>query len=218
MAQADFTLTGLDQLQRMQRFLDPRNFDKAQRAGITRASQRVRSQAPKEIGQRYAIRSARIKEDISRASIAPDGGSATIKFARRKPPTLLQYSGTEGKRATGQRGLGRGLGWSSPARKGTPFKATTFKPEGRREYRGVFVIPGANGNRVPVRQSGSQINPRTGRPKLRAVYGPSIGSIFLGNSAAGVEIRANVEREVSQAFVQGFEKKLRDLARGYGSR
>ena len=207
MAGVSFTLTGLDQLQKMQRFLDPKNFDKAQRAGVTRASQRVRSQAPKEISQRYAIRSARIKDDISKASISPDDTSATIRFARRKPPTLLQYSGTQGKRATGQRGLGRGLGWSSPARKGTPFKATVFKPAGRKKYDGVFVIPGLNGNLVPVRRAGDQ---------LRAVYGPSIGSIFAGKSAGGQEIRANVEREVSQAFVQGFEKKLSDIARGYG--
>ena len=166
MAGTTFQLTGLDQIQRMGQFLDPKNFQKAQRAGVTRASQRVRSQAPKEIGQRYAIRSARIKDDISKASIAPDGGSATIRFARRKPPTLLQYSGSEGRRATGQRGLGRGPGWSAPASRGKPFSAVTFKPEGRRQYRGVFVIPGANGNRVTVRQSSS------GEPTHRQAEAP----------------------------------------------
>jgi hypothetical protein len=54
--------------------------------------------------------------------------------------------------------------------------------------------------------------------KLYAVYGPSIGSIFLGKGRHAQQLQANAARLINDEFRKGFEKKLNDIARGYGGR
>lgn len=209
MAGITLKIDGLDQLQKMLQFTDPKNFAKAQRAGVAKATAAIKTQVAKEIGQGYSLKASRIKQDISRAYISPDGTSATIGFSRR-PPTLAQYGMRPGVRGSGQPGLGRGKGWGKPAKPGRPLTATILKAEGRKVYRGAFVAAGESGNQVVFRKDS--------QGKLYAVYGPSIGSIFLGEGRLSQQLQANAARLINDEFIKGFEKKLGDIARGYGGR
>jgi hypothetical protein len=209
MAGITLKIEGLSQLRKMLEFTDPKNFAKAQRAGIAKATGAIKTQVARGIGERYNIKASRIKQDISRASIAPDGSSATIRFSRRAP-TLTQYNMRPGTRGTGQPGLGRGMGWGKPAKPGRPLTATILKADGRKVYRGAFVAIGRSGNELVFRKDS--------QGKLYAVYGPSIGSIFLGKGRHSQQLQANAARLINDEFIKGFEKKLSDIARGYGGR
>jgi hypothetical protein len=210
MAGITLKIEGLSQLQKMLEFTDPKNFAKANRAGIAKATRAVKTQVAKGIGESYNLKSARIKQDISRAYIAPDGLSATIGFSRRRPPTLTQFGMKPGTRGSGQPGLGRGRGWGKPAKPGRPLTATILRAEGRKAYRGAFVALGNGGNQVVFRKDG--------QGKLHAVYGPSIGSIFLGEGRHSRRLQNDAARLINDEFRKGFEKKLNDIARGYGGR
>jgi len=209
MAGITLKIEGLSQLRKMLEFTDPKNFAKAQRAGIAKATGAIKTQVARGIGERYNIKASRIKQDISRASIAPDGSSATIRFSRRAP-TLTQYNMRPGTRGTGQPGLGRGMGWGKPAKPGRPLTATILKADGRKVYRGAFVAIGRSGNELVFRKDS--------QGKLYAVYGPSIGSIFLGKGRHSQQLQANAARLINDEFIKGCEKKLSDIARGYGGR
>jgi len=206
MAGVTLEIKGLD---RMIEFTDPKTIAKATRAGITKAGGSIKAQVGKAIGERYDLRAARIKEDIGRASIAPDGLSATVRF-RSRPPTLTQFGMKPGTRASRQPGLGRGMGWGKPARAGRPLTARVIKADGRQPYKGAFVFIGKNGNQVVGRKDG--------QGKIYSVLGPSIASVFGGQGRYAAELRANAQRLIGEEFIKGFEKKMNDIARGYGGR
>lgn len=201
-------IDGLNQLHKMLEFTDPKNFAKAQRAGLTKASGAIKTQVAKSIGERYNLKAARIKQDISKATMAPDGLSATIKFSRR-PPTLTQFNAKPGRRGR-QPGLGRGLGWGAAKPAGKPLTAIKLRSVGRKPEAGAFLAVGKNGNLLVLRKDS--------KGKLHAVYGPSVGSIFLGKGRYALELQAHAARLINDEFIKGFEKKLSDIARGYGGR
>jgi len=202
-------LEGLDGLQKMLQFTDPATFAKAQRAGLTKASGAIKTQVAKGIGERYNLKSARIKQDISKASIAADGSSATIRFGRRAP-TLAQFGMKPGTRGSGQPGLGRGLGWGKPVKPGRPLTAMVLRADGRKPYTGAFVYIGKGGNQLVGRKDS--------QGRIRTVYGPSVGSIFLGKGRYALELQAKAAQLINDEFIKGFQKKLDDIARGYGGR
>lgn len=210
MAGITLKIEGLSQLQKMLQFADPKTFAKANRAGIAKATGAIKTQVAKGIGESYNLKAARIKQDISRAYIAPDGLSATISFSRRRPPTLTQFGMKPGTRGSGQPGLGRGRGWGKPTKPGRPLTATILKADGRKTYRGAFVALGNGGNQVVFRKDS--------QGKLHTVYGPSIGSIFLGEGRHSQRLQNDAARLINDEFRKGFEKKLNDIARGYGGR
>ena len=193
-------------MQKMLEFTDPKTFAKASRAGIVKAAAAVKTQTAKEIGRLYNIKAARIKEDIKPPFIASDGSSATIRFDRR-PPTLTQYGAKPGKRGK-QPGLGRGLGWGKSVG-GRPVTATILRSEGRKPYTGAFMAIGSNANSVVL---------RSGNGRLYGVYGPSIGSIFLGKGRFSLQLQANAKRVISDEYIKGYQRKLDDIARGFGGR
>ena len=209
MAGITLKIDGLDQLQKMLQFTDPKNFAKAQRAGIAKATGAIKTQVAKGIGEQYNLKASRIKQDISRATIAPDGSSATIRFSRRAP-TLAQFAMKPGTRGSGQPGLGRGMGWGKPTKPGRPLTAVVLKTDGRKAYKGAFVAIGKSGNQVVFRKDS--------QGKLFAVHGPSIGSIFLGQGRHSQQLQATAARLINDEFIKGFKKKLSDIARGYGGR
>ena len=209
MAGITLKIEGLSQLQKMLEFTDPKTFAKAQRAGVVKATGAIKTQVAKGIAERYNLKSARIKQDISKASIAADGSSATIRFGRRAP-TLAQFGMKPGTRASGQPGLGRGPGWGKPAKPGRPLTATILRSDGRKAYTGAFVFIGKNGNQLVGRKDS--------KGKIFTVYGPSVGSIFLGKGRYALELQATAARLINDEFIKGFEKKLSDIARGYGGR
>lgn len=204
-----FQLDGIDQLQRMRLFLNARLYDKAMRGGISYAAKSVPPAVAKGIRADYGLTSARIKQDISRIRIDPGGQSASIGFSRR-PPTLSQYGARPGTRGTGQRGLGRGKGWTAPTKPGKPLTALVMRSTGRQPVRGAFMIRGNSGNQIVVRAIGQGATRR-----LVSVYGPSIGAIFLGNSASSKQLQADVQLRINDQFIKGFQRTLDSAARGY---
>jgi len=207
MASIQITLSGIEEIARARGFIAPATFIRAQKAGVRYASRAVPPAVAKGIRGAYNLSSARIKQDISGIRFAPDGESATIRFSRR-PPTLVQFRPTPGTRGR-QPGLGRGLGWGPANPPGRPLQATILRGQ-RKAYPGVFLATGANGNQLALR--------RTSSGQLQAVYGPSIGSIYAGNSAIGEDLRRTVEQRIQEQYLKGFQRALDAAARGYGGR
>jgi hypothetical protein len=201
-------ISGLDQLRKMQAFLDPELMLKAQRGAVSYAAKAVPPVVAKGIGASYFIKAARIKQDISSVRIEPGGTTATIKFSRR-PPSLLQYGAKPGTRGH-QPGLGRGLGWGKANPAGKAVTATVLRSAGRKKQAGAFIAMGRSGNQVVFR--------RDSTGKLHGVYGPSIGSIFLGKSQIAEQLQSAVRLRINEQFIVGFQRVLDSAARGYGGK
>ena len=207
MATVRFEITGLDQLAKMAEALSPRTLARAQRAGVTAAAKAVPGAVAKGISERYGLQSRRVRQDVRGVRIAPDGMSATVGFSRR-PPTLAQFAARPGRPASGQPGLGRGLGWGRPAKPGRPLSALVVRANGRQPVAGAFLATGRSGNRLVLRRG------RGG--KLEALHGPSVGSIFAGASTGGPALRAETETVIRARFIAAFQRTLDSAARGYG--
>lgn len=207
MASVRLEISGLDQLAKMAESLSPQLLAKATRAGVTAAAKAVPSTVAKGISERYGLASRRVRQDVRAVRVAPDGQSATVAFSRR-PPTLAQYGARPGRRATGQPGLGRGLGWGKPTKPGKPLTALVLRANGRKPVAAAFLATGRSGNRLVLRRG------RGG--KLEALHGPSIGSIVAGASAGGPALRAETETVIRARFIAGFSRVLDSAARGYG--
>lgn len=205
MANVTFTVEGVDALRKMQTLFAPAVMQKATAGGIKAASSAVPVAVAKGISAAYNIPSARIKADIRGVRFNSDQTEAVIGFSKR-PPTLTQFKPTPGKRAP-QRGLGRGKGWAKPTNPGTPLRAAIVRSQGRQDFRGAFLATGQNGNAIVLRRQGD---------KLKGVYGPSIGSIFLGQSKIGPQLKATVEQRIGEQFIKGYDRVLSAAARGYG--
>ena len=207
MASVRVQISGLDQLAKMAEAIGPEMLKRATRAGVAAAAKSVAPKVAQSISQRYGLPSRRVRQDVRAVRIAPDGQSATVAFSRR-PPTLTQFSVRPGRRASGQPGLGRGLGWGKPTKPGRPLSALIDRSAGRQPVPGAFVVNGNNGNRLTMRRG------RGG--KLEALYGPSVGSIFAGQSRIGPALRAETETLIRERFISGFQRVLDSAARGYG--
>ena len=199
-------ITGLDQLAKMREALGPDLLKRATRAGVTAAAKSVAPKVAQSISQRYGLPSRRVRADVRAVRIAPDGQSATVAFSRR-PPTLTQFGAKPGTRGR-QPGLGRGLGWGKPVKPGRPLSALVDRAAGRQPMPGAFMVTGNSGNRLVLRRG------RGG--KLEALHGPSVGSIFAGQSKIGPVLRAETEILIRQRFISGFQRVLDSAARGYG--
>jgi hypothetical protein len=210
MASFSVSIDGIDQLQKLRLMLNPALYDRAMRGGINYASKAVSTAVAKGIRESYNITSARIKKDISGVRFDPSGQSATIRFSRR-PPTLTQYGAKPGTRGSGQPGLGRGKGWGPPAKPGRPLTAMVIRQQGRKPFRNAFMVTGNNANQIVLRRSNTS-------SRLYSVYGPSIGSIFLGNSAISQKLQADVAIRINDQFIKGFQRVLDSASRGYGGR
>ena len=204
----NFSLDGIDQLQRLRLMLKPALYDKAIQGGLRYAAKSVPTVVSKGIRSAYNLTATRIKKDISGVRFDPGNQSATIRFSRR-PPTLTQYGARPGTRASGQPGLGRGKGWGPPAKPGRPLTAMVIRAQGRKPFANAFMVTGNNANQIVLRRANNS-------SRLYAVYGPSIGSIFLGKSAISQQLQADVQIRINEQFIKGFQRILDSAARGYG--
>jgi len=205
MASITARITGMEGLQAMQALLDPKLFAKAEKGGIAYAAKSVPPAVAKGITANYGISSARVKQGIGKISIRDAGSTAVIPFSRRSP-TLRQYQARPGSRGGSQPGLGRGRGWGKPRRKGRPVTALLLRSQGRQQYRSSFFATGEQGNQLVLRRKGN---------RLIGVYGPSIGSAFLGNSGPGPQLRADVAERIQEQFTRGYQRVLDAAARGF---
>lgn len=197
----DLNLSGLSDLQKMQSWLAPATFDKARAAGLRYAAKATPPAVAKAITARYNITSARIKQDTKGPFIRDT--EATLVFSR-KPPTLLQYGFKPGRRGGPQPGLGQGLGWGKPQPKGRPATAKILKAGARVSYPNTFLAKG-----LPFTPKADG--------QLKVEYGPSIGSLFLGQSQFGAVIRSEVQDRINTQFITGMQRALDSAMRGFGS-
>ena len=198
---------GISQLEKMRAFLDPKLFQKATRAGILAAAKSGNKQAGMSISQRYNIRSGRVKQDIKLSTNRARNGEAELVFASR-PPTVNQFGFRPGTRATGQKGLGRGRGWSKPTKKGRPGSAALVKGK-RQQYPTTFLARSRSGQVLPFRIGSNG--------KMQVVYGPSVARMFDSGQFSPI-IRAEIEIEINRSFIAGYQRALDSAARGYGGR
>ena len=204
MASISVSLSGIDQLKQLQAFLDPRLYDKAIRGGITYGSKAAPPAVAKGITASYNISAARVKKDISRTQFVDGGQTALIRFSRR-PPTLTQFKPKAGTRYP-QPGLGQGMGWGKPVKAGKPITATINRGKGRQAFDGAFFAQGLNANSLVLRKGSNG--------RFYGVYGPSVGSMFLGNSAIGPQLRDDVQKRIQEQFIKGFQRVLDSAKRG----
>jgi hypothetical protein len=203
-ANVSITLSGVEDLKRLELLINRKLYDKAIKGGISYASKSVPPAVAKGITGSFNLGSARVKKDISRVSFVDEGSTALIKFSRR-PPTLTQFRPNPGKRQP-QPGLGRGLGWGPPRKPGKPLTAVVARATGRKPFAGAFVARGLNANSLVLRKDSND--------RFYGVYGPSVGSIFLGQSKIGPQLREDVSKRVNEQFIKGFQRVLDSAARG----
>jgi hypothetical protein len=220
MAVTTMGIDGLDDLARLAALFTPEQFAKAQAAGMRYAARsfnrrgRINSIIVKGIAESYGITQQRISTDIRQPFVAPDGSFITVGFSKRAP-TLNQFAikpGTGHPPLGGrspQPGRGRGKGWGRPNPARQPLTALQLRSEGRQPITGAFQAAGLNGNQLVFRRK------RNG--KLRGLYGPSIGSIFLGKTRTGESLRVRVREAVAAQYRTGFMRALMAGQRGYGA-
>jgi hypothetical protein len=208
-------LDGLDQLNAMQRFLAPATFEACQKAAIRSAGKVAATAVAQQVVKYYNIKSARVKrEDVIRGPYFDNGGQSARLYFSRRPPSVLQYGGRDAGVRGYQKGLGRGKGWARPSTKGKGLSVQVIKGGGRKDIKAGFMARAKGGGFViPPKPL---IRRRDG--KLAFLYGPSIGSIYLGRSIKGDDIRSAVNQRINDAFTKGYDKELGRINRGYGGK
>ena len=204
MASVSVSLSGIDQLELLKASLDPKLYDKAKRGGITYASKATPPAVAKGIAASYNLSAKRIKDDVDPPRFVDGGKTALIKFSRRAP-TLTQFKPKAGTRYP-QPGLGQGKGWGKPTKAGKPISAVISRSKGRQSFDGAFFAQGLNANSLVLRKGSNG--------RFYGVYGPSVGSIFLGNSAIGPKLRDDVQKRIQEQFIKGFQRVLDSAKRG----
>ena len=204
MATVSVSLSGIDQLSRLQAFLDPKLYAKARRGGISYASKAVPTAVSKGITAAYNLTATRVKQDVDPPRFVDGGKTALIKFSRR-PPTLTQFKPKAGTRYP-QPGLGQGKGWGKPTKAGKPISAVINRGKGRQSFDGAFFAQGLNANSLVLRKGSNG--------RFYGVYGPSVGSMFIGASAIGPQLRSDVEKRIQDQFIKGFQRVLDSAKRG----
>jgi hypothetical protein len=189
-------LEGAEKLSKMAALLTPKLFDRALKGGVTYAARAVPPAVSKAVGSRYSMRAARIKQDIKKPRFFDGGRSASIGLSR-KAPTAAQFAGRQTKR-----------GYSFAIFRGQRELFT-------RGFIGRGRLAGLPLYRV---KTGSESQAAGGRSKLEVIHGPSVGSMFLGESKFGEVMQKEVENRMSQQFITGVQRELARAGRGFGAR
>jgi hypothetical protein len=190
-AKIDVQITGAEKLLTLQQWCQPETIAKATRGGITYAAKAAQVAVAKEVRSAYNISSARVKQDVSAPRFGQGGQVATIAMSR-KPPSALQYGGKDN---------GKGL-TMKVFRGGRPERVA-----------GGFIVKSGKLAGRPFRRVGPERDAR-----LAFVSGPSIGSIFAGDSRFGPAMKAAVQIRINEQFIKGMERALKSASRGYGSK
>ena len=164
--------------------LQPRTLERAQRDGLVYAGRAGKTTMAKEIGQRYSLTAARIKQDISNPFVNPSRAELSIVF-KRKPPSAIAYGGRDG---------GKGL------------TMTVFRGERTKIQRGFIVTAGKLKGK-PFKRRGKSRKP------IDFVYGPSIGSIALGKGKFSEEIITAGMDRIQEQYMKGVDRALAAIAR-----
>ena len=181
MIRFDVESEGLDLLLQ---FTDPALHRRAIKAGLKNAARGVRTLAGKEIGARYNLKSARIKDDIKGPRFR--AGDTEVEFGfSLKPPTLSP--------SYGYRDTGKGL-------RGKVFRSGSTQ----RVARG-FQMVGEKGSATAL--GWRRVNAR-GRLPIEVLHGPSVGSIALGKGRFSDDLQQAMGDRAMEQFTKGVENAL----------
>lgn len=187
------------ELDKLKPLLRGKELFKVMDAGLRYASKSTAPAVGRQISQRYSIGSRRVQADVRGPFITSNAPEIESKiFFSRRPPTGMQYAPRQ-------------------TRSGVDFRF--FKGE-KTSIRGAFLQT-VRGNRLPFKQDRTRLaKPEPGRKKpryaLKTIYGPSTGSMYLGQSKHGGEIRENVDKRINEQFNKGIERRVKSILRGYG--
>ena len=189
-----FDLSGAQDILKMKVFTDPNLYNKALRGGMTYAAKAVPPAVAKQIGSRYNLTAARIKAGIGSPRFRDQGQSATVPFSS-KPLTVQSYGGRQAAHA---------------------YSFAIFRGQRMTWQRAFLQTRGKLAGRPLFRvKAGPETKEAGGRSKVDIIHGPSIGSIFGGASKYGPEIKAAVEKRISEQFATGLERVLAAAKRGH---
>jgi hypothetical protein len=187
----------------IEQLLQPSQYKKILGKGSRVAAQSVKTSAAKSISSKYGIASARIKQDIRGPYVKSDDRHIIVEiYFARVGPSGMRYNPKQTKSGLTLR-IFKGEKTTIPngliqtTKKGQRF---TFKTSQSRPYRPDLAT-----------------NRRKSRKGLDAVYGPSTGSIFLGQSRFGDLLRQQVEDRTAERFQAGVAKAFRDFIKGYSN-
>jgi len=187
---AGFNLTidldGQKQLGAMLAFLSPTTFERALKGGVQYAAKATPPAISKAVGARYNWKATSIKSDIKGPRFV-DGGTTAIINLSRRPRTAAQFGGKPASR------------W---------YGFTIIKGE-RQKFRRGFVARGAQGIELPFFRVGKS------RLPIEVIHGPSLGSVFMGDSRFGDVMKKEVESRMAEQFIKGIERELARKRRGF---
>lgn len=187
-------------LKKFKDLLNSKQFQAVAYGGMKYAAQSTPTSVGQNISRYYGIKSGRVKQDVRGPFIKSIGNEieAELFFARR-PATGMQFK----PRASGLRGV-----------------SFRFYKSSDTTVRGAFFRDVKNGRFAFKADKSKRERSKDGRSKpryaLKMIYGPSTGSMYLGNSTFGDEIRTAVNTRIEEQFKKGVERKYKSILRGYG--
>jgi hypothetical protein len=187
------------ELKKLAPLLKGKELPKLVRAGLQYAAKSTPPAVGRNVAAHYGIGSRRVQQDVRGPYVSGTGEEieAKIYFSRR-PATGMQFKPRESK-------------------SGVSF---SFYKSEKTKVQGSFIQTVKNG-RLPFKPDRTKLQkPQPGRKKpryaLKTIYGPSTGSMYLGQSKHGGEIRENVDKRINEQFNKGIERRVKSILRGYG--
>ncbi len=187
-------------LERIKGLVTRKQYETVARAGLTYAAKATPPAVARQIGSRYNLPSRRTKADTRGPYVTGTGDNlqAELYFARR-PPTAMQFG--------------------KPRQTSAGLSVALFKGE-KTTIRGGFLVTTRRGQRLPVKPDRSKTykgdagraKPRSG---LSVIYGPSVGSVYRGQSRYGDQIRGEVDARISEMFTKGVNRRFEAMMRGF---
>ena len=179
-------LDGKEKLSAMQAFLAPATFERALKGGTQFAAKATPPAVAKSVGARYTWKAGDIKGDIKGPRFSDGGTTATLRLSRR-PRTAAAFGGRQNRRG---------------------YSFAIFRGQ-RETFRRGFLAPGKQGTLLPFYRKGKARYP------IDVIHGPSLGSVFLGDSKYGTVMKKEVEARMAQQFMKGIERELGRKQRGF---
>jgi hypothetical protein len=187
-------LDGQEKLSAMTALLSPATFERALKGGTQYAAKATPPAVAKAVGARYTWRAEDIKGsaskgtkgDIKGPTFSDGGTTATLRLSRRAR-TAAVFGGRQTARG---------------------YSFAIFRGQ-RETFRRAFLAPGKQGTMLPFYRTGK------GRYPIEVIHGPSLGSVFLGDSKYGDVMKKEVETRMAEQFIKGIERELGRKQRGF---
>jgi hypothetical protein len=186
-------LDGQEKLSAMTALLSPATFERALKGGTQYAAKATPPAVAKAVGARYTWRAEDIKGsaskgtkgDIKGPTFSDGGTTATLRLSRRAR-TAAVFGGR-------------------PAR---GYSFAIYRGQ-RETFRRGFLAPGKQDTLLPFYREDKARYP------IDVIHGPSLGSVFLGNSRYGTVMQKEVETRMAEQFIKGIERELNRKQRGF---